>query len=312
LFASLILTSLAWGYSLITDDSGIYVIKWQHSPVTMRIMLPATTTLSDGTTMTSSVVAATQAWNAQLGTVQFATETAPVGAYSNGNGVNEIVLDSTADGEAFGSGILALTLSFRSANDNEESDIIFNSAYAWDSYRGNLHAGMQDVRRVGIHELGHVLGLNHPDDNNQNVIAIMNSHVSSVDSLRTDDIAGGQKLYGAPGAIPVNDQFANATTISLTSGAVTFTGSNIAATRETGEPKHDNAPIGHSVWWKWTAPVAGEVTASTLGSDFDTVMAVYTGSSVSALTAKATNDDVDPGIVRTSTLVFNVCAGATY
>ena len=68
------------------------------------------------------------------------------------------------------------------------------------------------------------------------------------------------------------------------------TGTNVDATTESGEPEpEENTPGGHSVWWSWTAPADGDVTVDTCGSDFDTMLAVYTGSSVEALTPVATN-----------------------
>ena len=53
------------------------------------------------------------------------------------------------------------------------------------------------------------------------------------------------------------------------------------------------------------------MTLSTAGSGFDTVLAVYTGSSVGALTAVVKNDD-ESATVRTSKLTFTATAGVTY
>src|SRR5207247_10545018 len=81
---------------------------------------------------------------------------------------------------------------------------------------------------------------------------------------------------------PANDNFANAT---VTGGSsATLTGSNVGATKETGEPNHAGIAGGKSVWWSWTAPSAGSVTINTFGSSFDTLLGVYTGTSVSSLT----------------------------
>lgn len=59
---------------------------------------------------------------------------------------------------------------------------------------------------------------------------------------------------------PPNDNFANATPISL--GQALF-GSNYAATSEVGEPQN----AGKTVWWQWTSPYNGLVVASTRPSD---------------------------------------------
>ncbi len=91
---------------------------------------------------------------------------------------------------------------------------------------------------------------------------------------------------------PANDNFANAIALDGPSGKTA--GSNTDATKETGEPQaEDGEDIGgKSVWWKWTAPQTGTRYAfDTRGSDFDTTLAVYTGSGVNALTKIASNDD---------------------
>ena len=46
-----------------------------------------------------------------------------------------------------------------------------------------------------LHELGHVVGLDHPDEYGQNVAAVMNSRVTYA-SLQRDYVAGIQALYG--------------------------------------------------------------------------------------------------------------------
>ena len=60
---------------------------------------------------------------------------------------------------------------------------------------------------------------------------------------------------------------------------------------ESGEPYHWDSTGGVSVWWRWTAPFSGRLVVDTFGSDFDTLLAAYTGTSVSTLTLIAANDD---------------------
>jgi len=92
-----------------------------------------------------------------------------------------------------------------------------------------------------------------------------------------------------PPGPPGNDNFANAQVISGCSGSVT--GTNIAATQEAGEPPNPDSPGStKSVWYQWQAPSTGSVTVDTIGSDFDTVLAVYTGT-LGGLTLVANNDD---------------------
>jgi hypothetical protein len=68
-------------------------------------------------------------------------------------------------------------------------------------------------------------------------------------------------------------------------------GINGGATREAGEPLHAGENGGTSVWIEYVAPVAGTLELSTEGSDFDTLLAVYTGASVGALTPVVADDD---------------------
>lgn len=84
-----------------------------------------------------------------------------------------------------------------------------------------------------------------------------------------------------------NDAFANSTILAGT----TATGYNVAATKEPGEPAHGGIAGGKSVWWTWTAPNDGIVALNTVGSSFDTLLGVYTGTAVNSLTLVAGNDD---------------------
>jgi hypothetical protein len=115
-----------------------------------------------------------------------------------------------------------------------------------------------------------------------------------------------------PPPAPPNNNFVAAQAISGCSGSVS--GTNIGATRETGEPNHSPDGRGgiHSIWYRWEAPATGIVTIDTIGSGFDTVLAVYTENSLSSLSVGFKNDDIDPGVVTNSRVTFPVTAGLTY
>ena len=114
--------------------------------------------------------------------------------------------------------------------------------------------------------------------------------------------------FAGGSSAPANDNFANA--LALTGPNVSTTGRNTGASAQPGEPAHAGSTATNSVWWTWTAPTAGAVTVSTAGSDFDTVLAVYTGAAVNALTPVASDDQ--GGGNNTSLLNFNPVAGTTY
>ncbi len=97
------------------------------------------------------------------------------------------------------------------------------------------------------------------------------------------------------------DNFVDRVDLSGTNGSVA--GFNRFATSEPGEPKHAGKPGGKSVWYTWEAEATGIVTIGTRGSTFDTLLAVYTGSSVSNLTVVAS--DEDRGGFYTSGFRFN-------
>jgi hypothetical protein len=109
---------------------------------------------------------------------------------------------------------------------------------------------------------------------------------------------------GAPAA---NDDFAARARIEGVLGFVLA--SNEGATREAGEPDHVQAGGSGSLWWSWTAPGDGTVDLTTLGSTFDTLLAVYTGAAVDALTLVAENDDGEFAPDLSSMVSFPVTAG---
>lgn len=112
----------------------------------------------------------------------------------------------------------------------------------------------------------------------------------------------------ASAAAPANDDFANAAVLS----GPTDNTLNFESTSEPGEPNHAGNASGHSVWWRWTAPANGSVQVDTCGSyAIDTVLAVYTGDAVDALSEVASNDDL-ANCVPGSAVTFTASAGTTY
>jgi hypothetical protein len=120
------------------------------------------------------------------------------------------------------------------------------------------------------------------------------------------NLQGGGAKLSINGA--VNDSFQDAQPLSGLTGLVT--GDNTRATKETGEPVVGGNAGGHSVWYRWTAPIKGPVNLSTEGSTFKTLLGVFQGSAVNKLTAT-------PGTASQTTggqakLRFQANAGQTY
>jgi hypothetical protein len=113
------------------------------------------------------------------------------------------------------------------------------------------------------------------------------------------------------GAAPVNDNFSAAQ--QITRSPISYRTYNACASKEPGEPNHAGNAGGHSLWYRGTAVANGIIHVTTDGSDFDTLLAVYTGNSVNALSLVASNDDANASAnIRTSRLSFNAVAGTEY
>jgi thiol-disulfide isomerase/thioredoxin len=107
---------------------------------------------------------------------------------------------------------------------------------------------------------------------------------------------------------PLNDSFASASVLTVPS---TVSVSNTLATAEPFEPAHAGEPANHSLWWTWTSPTTASYSVSTSNSTFDTVLAVYIGSTLSNLTLISDHDDVD-SFQLWSRVVFRAYAGETF
>ncbi len=166
--------------------------------VSMQLSLGGPRLLQDGAaSFNASAADVCAKWNAHLAHMQFAPVLGSPVVPAPDDYENSAAFASTVFGDSFGSSTLAITLSSLRDGITSTSDTLFNSAFAWDSYRGPLQRDVEDFHRVALHEFGHNLGLDHPDQDGQTVTAVMNSVVSNVAGLQPDDIAGATALYGA-------------------------------------------------------------------------------------------------------------------
>ncbi len=120
---------------------------------------------------------------------------------------------------------------------------------------------------------------------------------------------------------PANDNFANA--INITSTSFSDTKDSSGATPQTNDPiplcsQIAGAPvtgIANTIWYKVVPTGTGTANMDTIGSSYDSVLSVWSGTSQTALTAvpNGCNDDINPGIVLQSKLTnVTLNKGTTY
>jgi hypothetical protein len=149
----------------------------------------------------ASAAGALAVWNSHITATQLAAVHDSAASRGPRNGVNNVYFSNNVNGQAWGSGVLAVTITYSAGSATTETDVLFNNNLAWNSYRGATRfangSQVYDFHRIALHEFGHALGLDHPDAKGQSVSALMNSRISALDALTSDDIRGAQSLYGA-------------------------------------------------------------------------------------------------------------------
>lgn len=286
---------------------------WASGDIVMQLQLGTPpTTLSDGSTSWNDVaVSALNEWNAQLARSRFTTAPNSTAAKVEGNRINNVFFDSTVYGEAWGTGVLAVTLTLRNTRNTTEADVVFNSGRTWDSYRGALRrSGSVDFRRVALHEFGHALGLDHPDEAGQSVASIMNSIVSNTEFLQADDIEGVKSLYSAASAT-------NAPAISAhpQSANVPVTGSATLNVVATGA-----APLTYAWRFRANGATASEAIPSATGPSLTInsvqladagVYTVTVSNSSGTVTSNSATLGVTPVATNAATTLANISTRGT-
>ena len=181
-------------------------IFWSSSEATLNLRLgcPPNGDLSAwGPCWDDAARDAAQQWNVSGAQftfrIQSPSRSASVACDSSAtDGITTVVWADTNCGMAFGDETLAITQNwFYSTGELIDSDVLFNTNKDWTTYSGPQRFDAIDFHRVAIHEFGHVLGLDHPDEHGQFVDAIMNSKTGNIDRLQTDDINGIRAIYGS-------------------------------------------------------------------------------------------------------------------
>jgi hypothetical protein len=106
---------------------------------------------------------------------------------------------------------------------------------------------------------------------------------------------------------PANDHFAKA--IAINSLPKTWTVNTAGATRQADEPQPSDCAASKTVWYTYKATTSDRVDIDTTGSNFRTVVAVYTGSTLATLHLVACSSAVHRQAADT---LFEAVAGKNY
>src|SRR5262245_16548857 len=194
---------------------------------------------------------AAERWNSVAARFRFSRQSPAVTANpcAHADGVNTAAFSSAICGSAFGANTLAVTISSFNPISGvfNDADVLFNFNLTWSTYSGPFQFSPLDFHRVAVHEFGHVLGLDHPDQYGQVVTAIMNSAVvvgSSIESPQADDIAGVNTIY--PSLTPTTGVLENPPPGGFVSGISIISGWKCTAGTLTFTI--DNGPLGNLVY----------------------------------------------------------------
>jgi hypothetical protein len=229
--AAALLTSQANAFVREFDEKGIPIAWTKNRTVLVHLSLPPNTQgpYQDGSRdLNASAEDAMNIWNQYLVHMKFAVDRGSILPPSGTDGNTSMSMSNTVYGETFGNGVLAVTLVTPRDGIMIEADIVFNNAFMYDSYRGILQPDeLQDFHRIALHELGHVVGLDHPDQAKppQTGLAIMRSTISGTDSLQPDDINGARSIYDDGPPFLSSNPAANL--VNLSTRAFVGTGNNV-------------------------------------------------------------------------------------
>lgn len=217
--ALLLLPALAAGYAYTAptpDGQGIQQNQTSGPPIIWYVPQQSFVFNFEADFNTQAISAMNE-WNAVGTPMQWHLGTAAATPCNSSDNFNSAGWsNTTCDNKAFGDAVAVTKRSYEKIGGTwylTDADIVFDHSLAWQpQFSGPLRNNEQDFHRVILHELGHALGLDHPDDAGQAVTAIMNSKTGEIDSLQQDDKLGINKLY--PGSLTGAGNTANQITPS--------------------------------------------------------------------------------------------------
>lgn len=194
-----------------------------------------------------------------------------------------------------------------------DSSTYYNGQYRWSSgtvwLRPNMSASCRQP--VASHEVSHALGLAHFDAQFEGKYQVMRSSTNCVSpiALQSGDLNGHRWLVEGIPPAPSHNHLTSADTVCPVRSTTLLDVDTTSATSEAGEPAHAGVPAHHSVWYRYTAQFGGTTQVDTANNNFNTVLAVYTGSMFASAVPIASNNDFGG---TKSRVTFTATVGATY
>lgn len=187
------------------------------------------------------------------------------------DGFNSVDFTSDLCGQEFGENTLAVTVRrFRFEQlgpiSIREADVYFKDSIMYDIYDGNIVQigipnGSIDFRRTALHELGHVIGLDHEQFGN----AIMRPEIGNLDRLQEDDISGVDTLYSGLSNCAIKDLRFGVVSESLDSGDCTVNALTLGDS--------DDSPLDI---YQFSLTASTDLNFSVLSSELESVMLIAT------------------------------------
>ena len=259
--------------------------------------IPVQMVLNVGSGWTGAAQGALNDWNNAGSNFRFTYRTVsgsqPLSCGRSDDGLNVVGWSATACGMPWNEWKAAAWVYKLPDGRIADVDILFNSNLTWDLHDGGMPFEtivdkVYDFRRVAIHEFGHALGLDHPDEHGQSRVAMMNSGTGrrdDTDRLQTDDINGVRAIYGVSTRPPTT----RCTLTSLGTVSGNITGQSLLGGGTLGSDCVSPNSGKHARYYSFRLGRAAEVTIDMVSSNFDSWMALRRGANISG--AQLTFDD---------------------